>query len=100
MSSDLAFLAGHDLAVYSSRTCADCDRLERWLQAHGVAYRKLYIDDDPAAADKLERETGLQSVPHVLVDGQTWVRGYIRDERADPSGMRLVTDLRAALRRG
>lgn len=97
MNSELAFLAGHDLAVYSSHTCPDCTRLDRWMQSNQVAHRKVYIDDDASAADKLESETGKQAVPFILVDGRTWVRGYHREERSRLSESVLLEELRAAL---
>lgn len=97
MTAALDFLVGHDLAVYSSRTCPDCTRLDRWMQAQNVAHRKVYIDDDAAAADKLENETGKQAVPFILVDGKKWVRGYHKEERSRLSEALLLAELRAAL---
>lgn len=97
MSSELAFLDGHDLAVFSSHTCPDCTRLDRWMQARNVAHRKVYIDDDPGAAEKLESETGKQAVPFILVDGRTWVRGYHKEERSRLSEAVLLSELRGAI---
>jgi len=97
MDTNLDFLAGHDLAVYSSRTCPDCVRLDKWMSAHAVPHRKVYIDDDAAAADKLESETGKQAVPFILVDGRRWVRGYHREERSRLSETLLIAELRQAL---
>lgn len=97
MQNDPSFLSGHDLAVYSSRTCPDCTRLDRWLDARAVKHRKVYIDDDAAAAEKLENETGKQAVPFILVDGRAWVRGYHREERSRFSESVLLAELRTAL---
>jgi glutaredoxin len=97
MTSNLSFLVGHDLAVYSSRTCPDCIRLDRWMQTNSVAHRKVYIDDDPGAAEKLENETGKQAVPFILVDGRTWVRGYHKEERSRLSEALLLQELGRAL---
>ncbi|MDZ4773980.1 MAG: glutaredoxin family protein [Planctomycetota bacterium] len=97
MNSELAFLVGHDLAVYSSRTCPDCSRLDRWMQSKDVAHRKVYIDEDAAAADKLENETGKQAVPFILVDGKKWVRGYHKEERSRLSEALLLAELREAM---
>jgi glutaredoxin len=83
--------------VYSSHSCPDCSRLDRWLQAKGVSHRKVYIEDDAGAADKLENETGKQAVPFILVDGRTWVRGYHAQERSRLSEPLLLAELRAAL---
>lgn len=97
MSSELAFLDGHDLAVFSSHTCPDCTRLDRWMQTKNVRHRKVYIDDDPSAAEKLESETGKQAVPFILVDGRTWVRGYHKEERSRLSEAVLLSELRGAI---
>lgn len=97
MDTTLSFLAGHDLAVYSSRTCPDCARLERWMAAKGVAHKKIWIDDDARAAEKLESETGKQAVPFILVDGHAWVRGYHKEERSRFSESLLLAELREAL---
>lgn len=97
MELDVSFLAGHELAVYSSHSCPDCTRLDRWLAARAVKHQKVYIDDDAAAAEKLENETGKQAVPFILVDGRAWVRGYHREERSRFSEGVLVSELKAAL---
>ena len=97
MNHDLTFLDGHHLAVYSSRSCPDCTRLDHWMRAQKVPHEKVFIDDDASAADKLESETGKQAVPFILVDGKRWVRGYHREERSRLSEALLVGELRAAI---
>ena len=97
MPAETDFLDGHELAVYSSRGCPDCTRLDRWMQQRGVPHRKVLIDEEPAAAEKLESETGKQAVPFILVDGRTWVRGYHKEERGRFSEGLLLAELRQAL---
>jgi glutaredoxin len=97
MDHDLTFLAGHTLAVYSTHGCPDCTRLDHWMKRQGVAHQKVWIDDDEAAADKLEAETGKQAVPFILVDGKTWVRGYHREERSRLSEALLLKELHEAI---
>ena len=94
---DSRFLEGHDLAVYSTDWCPDCRRLERYLDSLGVPYRKVSIDDDQQAGEKLESETGKRGVPYVLVDGRSWVRGYHREHPGRFSPALLWQDLRAAV---
>jgi glutaredoxin len=72
-------LAPLDLKVYSADWCPDCRRLERWLDQEGVTYAKVDIEADPAAAERLERDTGKRAIPFVLVNGRRWVRGYHRE---------------------
>ena len=89
-------LEGLELQVYSAAWCPDCRRLERWLEASGVAHTKVDIEADPGAAERLEKETGKRAIPFILVNGKTWVRGYHRElpQRLDPD--LLVQELLAA----
>jgi glutaredoxin len=95
---DLSFLAGHGLEVYGFEGCPDCARLERWLVNFGVPHRGVDIHLDPAAAAKLESETGKQAVPFLLVDGRTWVRGYHKELPGRFDARLLLEELRGALR--
>ena len=72
-------LAGLDLQVYSATWCPDCRRLDRWLQENGVPHTKVDLEQDPGAAEKLERETGKRAIPFILVNGKRWVRGYHKE---------------------
>jgi glutaredoxin len=95
--TDLGFLRGHSLVVYSSNGCPDCVRLEHWMQRAGMRAETVLIDEAPGAADKLERETGKQAVPFILVDGRAWVRGYHREKRGSFDEATLLAELRAAV---
>lgn len=97
MTNDLGFLKGHELAVYSTAWCPDCTRLKQWMQRNGVAHEEVDIGADAESADKLERETGKQAVPFILVDGKTWVRGYHREESARLNEGLLLEELREAV---
>ncbi|MCY2960089.1 MAG: glutaredoxin family protein [Planctomycetota bacterium] len=97
MDSRLDFLKGHKLSVYSSHGCPDCTRLDRWMRELSVPHEKVYIDEVPAAAEKLEAETGKQAVPFVLVDDRKWVRGYHRESRGNFDEALLLAELRSAL---
>lgn len=91
-----ARLAPLDLQVFSATWCPDCRRLERWLADNHVAHRKVDIEQEPAAAERLEAETGKKAIPYILVNGTAWVRGYHRElpQRFDPDI--LVRELLAA----
>ncbi len=88
-------LAHLDLTVYSADWCPDCTRLKSWLDQNDVEYSNIGIDDDAAAAEKLESETGKRAIPFILVDGKTWVRGYHKESprRFEPDV--LVSELLA-----
>lgn len=72
-------LKGMDLQVFSATWCADCRRLERWLNESGIPWTKVDLEAVPGAAERLERETGKRAIPFILVDGTRWVRGYHRE---------------------
>ncbi len=98
MERRLDFLRGHKLSVYSSHGCPDCTRLDRWMKEQSVAHEKVFIDDVPGAADKLENETGKQAVPFILVDDRAWVRGYHKEVRGRFDEKVLLEELESALR--
>ena len=100
MSASIDFLEDHTLTVYSSAWCPDCVRLERWMASRSLPHDEIRIDRDPAAADRLESETGKQGVPYILVDGRTWVRGYHTEERGNFSEAKLLAELRQAVGSG
>ena len=62
-------LAKHAIVVYSTAWCGDCRRLKAQLARHGIAYREIDIDADPAAAELLQKRTGRQAIPFVEIDG-------------------------------
>jgi glutaredoxin len=97
MQPDLSFLEGHDVAVYSAPWCADCRRLERVLDASGIAYREVDIEADLTAATRLEGETGKRAIPYLLVNDRSWVRGYHKEHPARLDPRRLADELRGAL---
>jgi glutaredoxin len=86
------------LEIYTAPWCPDCRRLERWLEAEGVAHATVDIETQAGAAERLERETGKRAIPFILVNGKTWVRGYHRElaQRLDPD--LLVEELLKAAR--
>ncbi|MBK7642849.1 MAG: glutaredoxin family protein [Planctomycetes bacterium] len=96
-SPDITFLTGHRLDVYSFEGCPDCTRLKRWMDAFGVAHREVDIHEEPAAAEKLESETGKQAVPFILVDDKTWVRGYHKELPGRFDAKLLLEELKRAV---
>ena len=89
-------LTGMDLQVYSATWCPDCRRLETWLAQNAVPHRKVDIETEHGAAEKLEVETGKCAIPFILVDGKRWVRGYHKElpQKLDPA--LLLQELLAA----
>ena len=85
-----------DLQVFTATWCADCRRLETWLQQHGVPHSSVDIETVPGAAEDLEAQTGKKAIPFIRVNGKAWVRGYHRElpQRLDPD--LLIQELLAA----
>ncbi len=94
--SELDFLQGHEVTVYSETWCPDCTRLDRWVALRGLAWRKVLLSSTPGAAEKLEAETGKRAVPFLLVNGTTWVRGYHKELPTRFDEATLLAELRAA----
>ena len=90
-------IAGHDLAVYFAGWCPDCRRLEQALDRARIPHRAVDIEADPAAAERLERETGMRAIPYILVDGVSWVRGYHKELPERFNLDLLLAELTAAL---
>ncbi len=63
-------LAKHSIVVYSTAWCGDCRRLKTQFARHGVPYREIDIDVDPAAAKTLRERTGREAIPFVEIDGR------------------------------
>ena len=60
-----------DVLVYMTAWCGDCRATLRWLDEAGVAYRKVNIDRNAAAAQRvMELNEGRRSVPTIVVDGE------------------------------
>lgn len=91
-------LRGLDLVIYSAPWCSDCRRLDRWLEAQGLAFPVVDIEADPEAAERLERETGKRAIPFVLVNGRRWIPGYHRELAARFDPARFMAEILAAAR--
>ena len=60
-----------DVLVYMTAWCGDCRTTLRWLDEAGVAYRKVNIDRNAAAAQRvMALNEGRRSVPTIVVNGE------------------------------
>ncbi len=66
-----------NLIVYTTRWCPDCRVAKRFLDQHNLDYIEIDIDENPEAAEEVERQTGKRAIPQFVIDGQ-WVQPYSR----------------------
>jgi len=71
--------------IYTTRWCGYCTRAKSLLDAKGIAYEEIALDDDPAFRSFLQNLTGGWSVPQILING-TPIGGYTELWRLDRSG--------------
>jgi glutaredoxin 3 len=73
------------IRIYSTRWCGYCVRAKALLDARGIEYDEVFLDDDPAFRQKLFDLTGGWTVPQILVDEQP-IGGYTELWRLEREG--------------
>jgi glutaredoxin 3 len=73
------------IEIYTTRWCGYCVRAKALLDAKGIEYEEISLDDDPAFRRNLQELTGGGTVPQILIDG-TPIGGYTELWRLDKSG--------------
>lgn len=58
--------------VFTLPGCVACEQTKNWLRDHGVVYRVVRVDQDPAAREEL-RAIGYRTAPVIrTADGVEW----------------------------
>ncbi|WAA13513.1 glutaredoxin family protein [Fervidibacillus halotolerans] len=70
----------NDIKVYTTSTCPYCVMVKNFLEAQGLPYTEINVQQDPIAAQRLIQATGQLGVPQINVNGH-WVLGF------DPEGI-------------
>ena len=73
------------IQIYSTRWCGYCVRAKALLDARGIEYDEVFLDDDPAFRQNLFDLTGGWTVPQILVDEQP-IGGYTELWRLEREG--------------
>jgi glutaredoxin 3 len=73
------------IQIYTTRWCGYCVRARSLLDAKGIAYDEVSLDDDPGFRRNLFDLTGGWTVPQILIDGEP-IGGYTELWRLDKSG--------------
>jgi glutaredoxin 3 len=73
------------IQLYSTRWCGYCVRAKALLDAKGLEYEEISLDDDPHFRRNLQELTGGWTVPQIVVDGRP-IGGYEELWRLDKGG--------------
>ena len=73
------------VTMYTTRWCGFCVRAKSLLDAKGIPYDEIALDDDPTFRQRVFDLTGRWTVPQILIDGQP-VGGYTELWQLDRSG--------------
>ena len=58
--------------VYSAAWCRDCRAAKQFLEAHGISYTEINVEEDPGALDEVLRHVGKRAIPQMVIDGEWW----------------------------
>jgi mycoredoxin len=72
---------GQKIKLYATTWCGDCRFAKRWLDAHGIPYDYINIEEDEDAAEYvMEVNGGMRSVPTIVFpDGSVLVEPDARE---------------------
>jgi len=73
------------IQMYTTAWCAYCIRTKALLDAHGLEYEEISLDDDPEFRRRLLDLTGGWTVPQILIDGRP-IGGYTELWQLDRAG--------------
>jgi glutaredoxin 3 len=73
------------ITIYTTRWCGYCVRAKALLDAKGLAYEEVNLDDDPHFRQTLLDLTGGWTVPQILVGGRP-IGGYAELYALERSG--------------
>jgi glutaredoxin 3 len=73
------------IQMYTTRWCGYCARAKTLLEARGLEYEEISLDEDPAFRQRLLELTGGWTVPQIVVDGRP-IGGYTELWQLDRRG--------------
>ncbi len=71
--------------MYTTRWCGYCVRAKALLDARGLEFDEVSLDDDPAFRQRLFDLTGSWTVPQIVIDDRP-IGGYTELWRLDRAG--------------
>ena len=63
------------VVLYSTRMCSYCVRAKALLEARGIPFREVMVDEAPALRDEMMEKSGRRTVPQIFI-GDHHVGGY------------------------
>jgi glutaredoxin 3 len=73
------------IQVYTTDWCGYCVRAKALLEARGIPFEEIVLDDDPGFRERLHEVTGGWTVPQIVLDGEP-IGGYTELWMLDRSG--------------
>ncbi|WP_348672054.1 glutaredoxin 3 [uncultured Abyssibacter sp.] len=73
------------IEIYTTRYCPYCLMAKRLLQARGLAFDEIAVDEDPDTRRAMTRRAGRHTVPQIFI-GETHVGGCDDLHAMDASG--------------
>jgi glutaredoxin 3 len=74
------------IQIYTTRWCGYCERAKALLDARGIDYDEVGLDEEPTFRQRLFELTGGWTVPQIVIDGQA-IGGYTELWRLDRDGV-------------
>ena len=71
--------------MYTTPWCGYCVRAKALLDAKGIGYEEIVLDDDAGFRARLHELTGGWTVPQILIDGEP-IGGYTELWKLDRAG--------------
>jgi len=73
------------ITMYTTAWCGFCVRAKAFLDAKGLTYHEVRVDDDPGFRARLYDLTGGRTVPQIVIDGRP-IGGYSELRALDRDG--------------
>jgi glutaredoxin len=94
--NDRDTIATMKIQMYTASWCRDCRATKQFLDTHGIQYKEINVDADPAASAEVVRHVGKRAIPQLVIDGEWFQpykpgRGLLYDELYKRFGITPVT---------
>ena len=74
------------IEMYTTPWCGFCVRAKKFLDAKGLAYEEIFVDESTDFRAKLFDLTGQWTVPQILIDSKP-IGGYVELRALDREGL-------------